>query len=149
MPIADRVVEHRRFRPQLDLESVSERERVGRGFGEEIDHAPARYEVGRVVEVGPDLLLALELLGIRSGGEVGFGIEVLGGHTEVAPGLSAPIVSMTSVGRVRRDRLVTSGGASVGDYDLVQKALAAEGLVVPRPGRGSRPEGRRCRLAPE
>jgi molybdopterin molybdotransferase len=39
------------------------------------------------------------------------------------------------------DLLVTSGGASVGDYDLVQKALAAEGLalsfwkVALRPGR--------------
>jgi len=41
----------------------------------------------------------------------------------------------------RADILVTSGGASVGDYDLVQKALAAEGLqlsfwkVALRPGR--------------
>jgi molybdopterin molybdotransferase len=39
------------------------------------------------------------------------------------------------------DILVTSGGASVGDYDLVQKALASEGLVLSfwkvalRPGR--------------
>ena len=39
------------------------------------------------------------------------------------------------------DLLVTSGGASVGDYDLVQKALASEGLalsfwkVALRPGR--------------
>jgi molybdopterin molybdotransferase len=39
------------------------------------------------------------------------------------------------------DILVTSGGASVGDYDLVQKALAAEGLklsfwkIALRPGR--------------
>jgi len=42
---------------------------------------------------------------------------------------------------VQTDILVTSGGASVGDYDLVQKALAAEGLnlsfwkVALRPGR--------------
>ena len=41
----------------------------------------------------------------------------------------------------KADVLVTSGGASVGDYDLVQKALAAEGLelsfwkVALRPGR--------------
>jgi molybdopterin molybdotransferase len=41
----------------------------------------------------------------------------------------------------RADILVTSGGASVGDYDLVQKALASEGLelsfwrVALRPGR--------------
>ncbi len=41
----------------------------------------------------------------------------------------------------RADVLVTSGGASVGDYDLVQQALAAEGLALSfwkialRPGR--------------
>src|SRR5262245_23430951 len=41
----------------------------------------------------------------------------------------------------RANILVTSGGASVGDYDLVQKALAAEGVVLSfwkvalRPGR--------------
>jgi molybdopterin molybdotransferase len=49
-----------------------------------------------------------------------------------------------AIGRAREaqaDILVTSGGASVGDYDLVQKALAAEGLtlsfwrVALRPGR--------------
>jgi molybdopterin molybdotransferase len=52
-----------------------------------------------------------------------------------------------TVAAVRRARnlaidvLITSGGASVGDYDLVQKALAAEGLalsfwkVALRPGR--------------
>jgi molybdopterin molybdotransferase len=52
--------------------------------------------------------------------------------------------TITAVRRARdagADLLVTSGGASVGDYDLVQKALAAEGLalsfwkVALRPGR--------------
>jgi molybdopterin molybdotransferase len=52
--------------------------------------------------------------------------------------------TVTAVRRARAadaDVLVTSGGASVGDYDLVQQALAAEGLalsfwrVALRPGR--------------
>jgi molybdopterin molybdotransferase len=52
--------------------------------------------------------------------------------------------TMAAVRRARdlgADILVTSGGASVGDYDLVQRALAAEGLalsfwkVALRPGR--------------
>ena len=43
--------------------------------------------------------------------------------------------------RLGADVLVTSGGASVGDYDLVQKAFAAEGMTLSfwrlalRPGR--------------
>lgn len=57
-------------------------------------------------------------------------IEVLGGHTEVAPGLTAPIVAMTSVGRVRRDRLVTSGGARPGDTLILTKAAALEGTAI-------------------
>ena len=58
------------------------------------------------------------------------GIEVLGGHTEVAPGLSAPIVSMTAVGRARRDRLVTSAGARPGDALLLTKAAGLEGTAI-------------------
>ena len=58
------------------------------------------------------------------------GIEVLGGHTEVAPGLSAPVVAMTAVGRARRDRLVTSGGARPGDALVLTKAAALEGTAI-------------------
>lgn len=58
------------------------------------------------------------------------GVEVLGGHTEVAPGLSAPIVAMTSVGRARRDRLVTSGGARPGDALVLTKAAGLEGTAI-------------------
>ena len=58
------------------------------------------------------------------------GIEVLGGHTEVAPGLQAPIISMTAVGRARRDRLVTSAGARPGDALVLTKAAALEGTAI-------------------
>src|SRR5262245_23616327 len=61
---------------------------------------------------------------------VELGIEVLGGHTEVAPGLTAPIISMTAVGRARRDRLVTSGGARPGDTLILTKWAALEGTAI-------------------
>ena len=61
---------------------------------------------------------------------VELGIEVLGGHTEVAPGLAAPIVSMTATGRTRRDRLVTSAGARPGDRLLLTKAAGLEGTAI-------------------
>jgi hydrogenase expression/formation protein HypE len=57
-------------------------------------------------------------------------IEVLGGHTEVAPGLSTPILSMTAVGRARRDKLVTSAGARPGDWLLLTKAAGLEGTAI-------------------
>jgi hydrogenase maturation factor len=61
---------------------------------------------------------------------VELGIEVLGGHTEVAPGVTAPIISMTAVGRAPRDRLVTSGGARPGDTLLLTKWAALEGTAI-------------------
>src|SRR3954453_6082010 len=60
----------------------------------------------------------------------GLGIEVLGGHTEVALCVNAPIVSMTAVGRAPRDRLVTSGGARPGDTLILTKWAALEGTAI-------------------
>jgi hydrogenase expression/formation protein HypE len=57
-------------------------------------------------------------------------VEVLGGHTEVAPGLSAPIVVMSGVGRARRDRLLTAGGARPGDALVLTKAAGLEGSHI-------------------
>jgi molybdopterin molybdotransferase len=59
----------------------------------------------------------------------------------VADQLDATIAAVRRARELRADILVTSGGASVGDYDLVQKAFAAEGMTLSfwklalRPGR--------------
>src|SRR5215470_3995440 len=55
--------------------------------------------------------------------------------------LDATIAAIDAATRARADVLVTTGGASVGDYDLVQQSLAAHGMalsfwkVAMRPGR--------------
>src|SRR3954453_5318010 len=58
------------------------------------------------------------------------GIEVLGGHTEVAPGVISPIISMTAVGRAPREQLVTSGGAQPGDTIILTKWAGLEGTAI-------------------
>ena len=70
----------------------------------------------------------------------GEGCEVV--DLGIAPDqLDATIAAVRRARDAGADLLVTSGGASVGDYDLVQQALAAEGLalsfwkVALRPGR--------------
>jgi molybdopterin molybdotransferase len=70
----------------------------------------------------------------------GEGCEVV--DLGIAPDrLDATIAAVRRARESGADVLVTSGGASVGDYDLVQQALAAEGLalsfwkVALRPGR--------------
>jgi hydrogenase maturation factor len=57
-------------------------------------------------------------------------VEVLGGHTEVAPGLSAPLVVMSGVGKAPRDRLLTAGGGRPGAALVLSGAAALEGTHV-------------------
>jgi molybdopterin molybdotransferase len=55
--------------------------------------------------------------------------------------VDATVAAIDAARRARADVLVTTGGASVGDYDLVQQSLAARGMalsfwkVAMRPGR--------------
>lgn len=57
-------------------------------------------------------------------------IDLVGGHSEVTPGLDRPIVAGTMLGEVAPERLVTSGGARPGDALLLCGALAIEGTAV-------------------
>jgi hydrogenase expression/formation protein HypE len=57
-------------------------------------------------------------------------VEVLGGHTEVAPGLKEPLVVMSGVGRARADRLLTAAGARPGHALVLTKAAALEGSHI-------------------
>jgi len=58
------------------------------------------------------------------------GIEVLGGHTEVAPGLQAPLICMAAVGRAPRDRLLASASARPGHDLVLTKAAGLEGSAI-------------------
>ncbi|MCL4368312.1 MAG: AIR synthase family protein [Actinobacteria bacterium] len=58
------------------------------------------------------------------------GIEVLGGHTEVTPGLASTIISTTAVGKAPKDRYVTSSGARSGDAMVLTKSAGLEGTAV-------------------
>ena len=49
---------------------------------------------------------------------------------EIAPGLSGPIVVMSGVGKVRRDRLVTAGGARPDTIDRVARGIEIARHVV-------------------
>ena len=57
-------------------------------------------------------------------------VEVLGGHTEVAPGISAGLVVMTGVGKARRERLLTAAGARPGHALVLTRAAALEGTHI-------------------
>ncbi len=60
----------------------------------------------------------------------GLGIAVTGGHTEVSVAVNQPIVAGDMQGVVRRDALVTSAGARVGDVIIVTKCAGIEGTSI-------------------
>lgn len=57
-------------------------------------------------------------------------IEVLGGHTEVTPGLPATIISSTAVGKAPKARYVTTSGARAGDALVLTKSAGLEGTAI-------------------
>jgi len=58
------------------------------------------------------------------------GVAVVGGHTEVTPGLSRPIVVGYMVGLVERAKVVTSNGGRPGDHVIMTKAAGIEGTAI-------------------
>src|SRR5213594_114299 len=57
-------------------------------------------------------------------------VALVGGHTEVTHGLDRPIVAGTMLGEVDKDRLVTTGGAQVGDAIVMTKGIPLEGAAI-------------------
>ncbi len=57
-------------------------------------------------------------------------IEVLGGHTEVTPGLPSTIISSTAIGKAPKGRYVVSSGAGAGDALVLTKSAGLEGTAI-------------------
>ncbi|MBW2059055.1 MAG: HAD-IA family hydrolase [Deltaproteobacteria bacterium] len=59
-----------------------------------------------------------------------FGISLIGGHTEITHGLDRPILIGHMMGEVRKEALVRTGGARVGDDVLLSKGICIEGTSI-------------------
>lgn len=57
-------------------------------------------------------------------------IQVMGGHTEITRVVTQPVLSVTGIGKVREDRLVSTAGAKAGQDILVTKWIGIEGTSV-------------------
>src|SRR5262245_57470614 len=57
-------------------------------------------------------------------------VALVGGHTEITYGLERPIVAGTMLGEVAKDKLVTTGGAQVGDAVVLTKGIPLEGAAI-------------------
>ena len=58
------------------------------------------------------------------------GISLIGGHTEITPKVSCPILIGQMIGEVTKERLIKGSGARVGDVVLLTKGIAIEGTSV-------------------
>ena len=57
-------------------------------------------------------------------------VSLVGGHTEITHGLDRPVVAGTMLGEVAKDKLVTTGGARVGDAVVMTKGVPLEGAAI-------------------
>ncbi|MBI3762601.1 MAG: AIR synthase [Chloroflexi bacterium] len=64
----------------------------------------------------------------RACGEIG--ASHVGGHTEITYGIDRPIVIGTMLGDIERDRLITAGGAEIGDAVIVTKGVPVEATAI-------------------
>ncbi len=58
------------------------------------------------------------------------GITVVGGHTEITPGLDRPIVIGSLVGEVEKNKLVLTSGVEPGDALILTKGIFIEGTSI-------------------
>ena len=58
------------------------------------------------------------------------GVSIVGGHTEITPGISRPIVVGSMLGILKNERFFTSGGAEVGDLLYMTKSVGLEGTAI-------------------
>lgn len=57
------------------------------------------------------------------------GVQILGGHTEITDAVNRAVISVTGVGKAKRDRFVSTGGAMPGDDIIVTKWIGLEGTA--------------------
>lgn len=57
-------------------------------------------------------------------------ISLVGGHTEITPGLNRPILVGQMMGEVQRNALIRTGGARPGDLILLSKGICIEGTSI-------------------
>ena len=57
-------------------------------------------------------------------------VSLVGGHTEITSAVERPLVAGTMLGEVAKDKLVTTGGARVGDAIVLTKGVPLEGAAI-------------------
>lgn len=59
-----------------------------------------------------------------------YNVEILGGHTEVSAVVNQVLVSVTGIGKAKKDRIISTGGLEPGDDIVVTKWIGVEGTAI-------------------
>lgn len=57
-------------------------------------------------------------------------IEIIGGHTEITDAVNRPIISTTAIGKVEREKLVSTNNAKIGQDIIMTKWAGLEGTAI-------------------
>jgi len=57
-------------------------------------------------------------------------VAVVGGHSEVTPGIDRPIIITTALGETPKGKFVRTSGAQIGDSIIITKGAAIEGTAI-------------------
>lgn len=58
------------------------------------------------------------------------GIEIMGGHTEITDVVNRPVITVTGVGKVKKNNLVSTSGLKPGDELVMTKWAGLEGTAI-------------------
>jgi hydrogenase expression/formation protein HypE len=82
--------------------------------------APANTELDHIEKIMSQIQDTANLLNI----------DILGGHTEITDAVNRTILSVTAIGRVKKDKLITTKGAKPGDAIILTNYAATEGTGI-------------------
>ena len=57
-------------------------------------------------------------------------VQTEGGHTEVTDAVNKPILTVTGVGKAKRDRVIKTGGSKIGQDIVISKWIGLEGTSI-------------------
>lgn len=58
------------------------------------------------------------------------GVDIIGGHTEVTQAVNRFVLITMAVGKIKKDRMITTSGAKVGDDIVITKGAGIEGTAI-------------------
>ena len=59
-----------------------------------------------------------------------YNLQVIGGHTEVTDAVNKPVISITGLGKVKKGKMISTGGAKPGMDIVVSKWIGLEGTSI-------------------